>query len=87
MEVCTGVLRGMGKSFTSTIISLVGACLLRILWLAIVFPKFPTMECIFVSYPITWFATTAFAFAVILLLLSRIIRMKKAQEQASTAQE
>ncbi|MBO4939776.1 MAG: MATE family efflux transporter [Clostridia bacterium] len=87
MEVCTGVLRGMGKSFTSTIISLVGACLLRILWLAIVFPKFPTMECIFVSYPITWFATTAFAFAVILLLLSRILRMKKAQEQAELVKE
>lgn len=85
MEVCTGVLRGMGKSFTSTIISLVGACLLRILWLAIVFPKFQTLECIFISYPITWIATAGFSFAVILLLLSRILRAKKAQEQAEQA--
>lgn len=80
MEVCTGVLRGMGKSFTSTVIALVGACLLRVLWLLCVFPSFPTLDCIFVSYPITWFATTAFAFVVILILLRRIVRENKKSE-------
>ena len=78
MEVCTGVLRGLGKSFTSTIVSLVGACLLRMIWLWTVFPQFPTLEIIFVSYPITWIITTLVAFLIIQILLARILKARNA---------
>ena len=77
MEVCTGVLRGMGKSLTSTVISLIGACLLRVVWLMTVFPAYPTLEIIFISYPITWLVTTAVAFAVIQILLNKILKKKE----------
>ena len=77
MEVCTGVLRGMGKSLTSTVISLIGACLLRVVWLMTVFPAYPTLEIIFVSYPVTWLVTTAVAFAVIQILLNKILKKKE----------
>ena len=85
MEVCTGVLRGLGKSFTSTVISLVGACLLRVVWLLTVFPAYPTLEIIFVSYPITWLVTTAAAFAIIQILLKGILRKSLPQSTALTA--
>lgn len=78
MEVCTGVLRGLGKSLPSTGISLVGACLLRVVWLWTVFPSSQTLETIFISYPVTWIATTLTAFIVIQILLKKII--KKAEE-------
>lgn len=74
MEVCTGVLRGLGKSLTSTVISLIGACLLRVVWLWTVFPASQTLETIFISYPITWIATTLTAFTVIQILLSKLLR-------------
>ncbi len=74
MDVCTGVLRGMGKALVSTGIALVGACLLRVVWLWTVFPLQPTLEIIFVSYPLSWIVTTAAAFAVIQFLLYRILK-------------
>lgn len=82
MEVCTGVLRGLGKSLTSTVISLIGACLLRMVWLWTVFPYAQTLEIIFVSYPITWIVTNIVAFTVIQLSLRKILREKRAKEQA-----
>ena len=74
MEVCTGVLRGLGKSITSTMISLIGACLLRVVWLWTVFPVSQTLETIFVSYPLTWIVTNIVAFLVIHFALRKILR-------------
>lgn len=76
MEVCTGVLRGLGKSITSTVISLIGACLLRVVWLWTVFPSSQTLETIFISYPITWIATTLTAFVMIQVLLKKMLKDK-----------
>lgn len=60
MEVGSGFLRGMGRSVTSTIISLLGACAFRVLWIVTIFEMYPTLECIYFSYPISW-ALTALA--------------------------
>ena len=87
MEVCTGVLRGLGKSVTSTVISLIGACLLRVVWLWTVFPKSQTLETIFVSYPITWIVTNIAAFIVIQVALRKILRAKRDKEQGGAADE
>ena len=83
MEVCTGVLRGMGKSMTSAVISLVGACLLRVVLLVTVFPTHQTLACIFVSYPISWIITVAFAFTVIQLVLRQLLKEKRLREGTS----
>ncbi len=69
MESCTGVLRGLGKSLVSTIISLVGACLMRVLWLWIFFPMNPTLQMIYVCYPITWALTALGSYIMILWLM------------------
>ena len=74
MEVASGILRGLGKSFTSMLISLIGACLLRVVWIATAFAAVPTLEMIFVSYPITWIVTTLTAFIVIQVLLRKILK-------------
>ncbi|MBR2441816.1 MAG: polysaccharide biosynthesis C-terminal domain-containing protein [Clostridia bacterium] len=74
MDVCSGVLRGMGKAIVSTAISLVGACLLRVVWLWTVFPSYPTLEIIFISYPITWTITTVCAFIMIQVLVSKLLK-------------
>jgi len=57
MEVFTGALRGLGKSLMPAIISIVGICGLRLLWIATVFEKIPTLLCLYATYPVTWGVT------------------------------
>ncbi len=74
MDVCTGTLRGLGKSVTSMMISLVGVCLVRVLWIWFIFPLDPTLDMIYVSYPISWAATFAVALSVILVSLRKLVK-------------
>lgn len=69
MEVGSGAVRGLGKSTSSTVISLIGSCILRIVWISTVFKAYPTLDAIFVSYPISWGLTAAIqlSFAVVYL--------------------
>ena len=55
MEVLGGAIRGMGKSVTTMVISLLGACAFRILWVKTIFFVAPrTIEMVYLSYPISW---------------------------------
>ncbi len=54
MSVYPGLTRGMGYSVMPMLSTLVGACLLRIVWLATVFAWYPTEVMLFVCYPVTW---------------------------------
>lgn len=54
MNVFVGGLRGLGYSFVSMIISLLGACALRVVWIYTVFQLFPVLDTVYLSYPISW---------------------------------
>ncbi len=77
MDDCSGVLRGLGKSLLSTVISLVGSCLLRVVWLLTAFPLNPTLEMIFICYPVTWVMTALTSFIVIQILLKGLLLDKQ----------
>jgi Na+-driven multidrug efflux pump len=81
MEVGCGVLRGLGRSVTSTFISLLGACVFRIAWIATAFRAFPTLECIYWSYPISWALTALAQLCVVLVVLRHYIRTRKSREE------
>ena len=49
--------RGMGKSFEPMIISLIGACGIRIFWVFVVLPHIYSLINLYWAYPISWFAT------------------------------
>lgn len=61
MEVLVGSLRGMGYSITPMIVSLLGACGLRLVWLATVFQieQYHTPDTVYLSYPVSWVITVA----------------------------
>ena len=59
MDTMVGILRGLGHSVVPMIVSLVGACGLRLLWVAFVFPFFGTPAALYISYPISWAVTAA----------------------------
>ena len=59
MDIMSGTLRGMGKSISSAIISLIFACGFRIVWISTVFKVFTTPRAIYITYPLSWILTAA----------------------------
>lgn len=59
MDVMVGALRGLGYSTMPAIVSLLGACVFRLIWLATVFQidAFHSVGTIYASYPISWILT------------------------------
>ena len=59
MDVSTGSLRGMGASIQPMIISVLGVCGIRLLWLYTIFqiPEYHTPQCLYLSYTVSWVAT------------------------------
>ena len=61
IEILGGSLRGRGNVIVPVVITLLGVCVLRIIWLAGVLRISPTIHAIIFSYPVTW-VITALAF-------------------------
>ena len=57
MDVMVGSMRGMGYSFLPMIVSLIGACGLRVVWIFTVFQWHRSLFMLYLSYPITWTIT------------------------------
>lgn len=59
MDVMVGSLRGMGYSIMPMVVTLIGACGLRLAWVYTVFqiPAYHTVHVIYWSYPISWAIT------------------------------
>lgn len=83
MEVMVGALRGIGYSVMPMIVSLIGACALRLVWLATVFQieAFHCIETIYVSYPISWFLTLLAHIICFLIVWRRFVRQWKEQDK------
>ncbi len=71
MEVLVGSLRGLGYSVLPMIVSLLGACGLRILWIFTVFRMFPTLPILYISYPVSWAITLTAHFICFHLLFNK----------------
>ena len=59
MNILGNSVRGLGHSLTSMIISMVGVCGFRVVWIATVFqiPQYHTYSSLMFSYPVSWLAT------------------------------
>lgn len=57
MDVIVGALRGMGYAIMPMLVSLTGACLFRVVWIYTIFQSYRTLECLYISYPISWALT------------------------------
>ncbi len=73
MDVVVGSLRGLGASILPTIVSLIGACGLRVVWIFTVFAQFRSLKTLYLSYPISWILTTS-AHLLFFCLIFRKIR-------------
>lgn len=59
MDIQVGVLRGVGFSVAPMLISMLGACGSRLLWIATVFRVYHTPEILYLCYPVSWILTFA----------------------------
>ena len=76
MDIYSGALRGIGESLIPTVISLIFVILLRILWVFLVFPLWPTMASLVLSYPISW---------ALAIVAGRIVFHRKLRERFPAA--
>jgi len=72
MDVLVGLLRGMGYAVMPMIVSLSGACLLRIIWIMTVFKNFRTLEVLYLSYPVSWTITAAVHIICLIYVLKKL---------------
>lgn len=70
MDVMVGSMRGMGYSILPMIVSLTGACGLRVLWIFTIFAADHTLSTLFLSYPVSW-TITALAHLICFLIVRR----------------
>lgn len=77
MDVTVGALRGLGYSLMPMIVSLIGVCALRVVWIATVFqlPQYHTIEMIYYTYPISW-SVTLCAHLICYCIVKRKIKTK-----------
>ena len=56
-SIFSGALRGIGYSLLPMIISIVGICIFRVVWVMTIFKLNPTLRFLNISYPISWTIT------------------------------
>jgi len=74
MDVMVGTIRGMGYSVMPMIVSLMGACVFRIIWIFTVFRLIHEPACLYMSYPISWGLTFAAHLMCFLFIAGRRLK-------------
>lgn len=84
MDVMVGALRGIGKSVMPMIVTLIGVCGLRMVWIATVFrlEQFHTVQTVYLSYPLSW--TVTFLAHIVCFVLAMRKITPKAQQISNT---
>lgn len=81
MDVLVGSMRGMGRSVVPMLVSILGVCGVRILWIQTVFAWDHNLQVLYWSYPLSWAATALVHFICFLFI------HKKIMANAANAQE
>lgn len=82
LDVTCGAVRGLGRSFQTMLVSLFGACGIRLIWVFFFLPLNHTLTFLYISYPLSWGITFAVSVCLFLWLtsgdrLDRIIKEKE----------
>ena len=75
MDVGSGFLRSIGYSFRALIITFLGSCVLRIVWVYTVFPIFNDVRALYAVFPVSWFITAATLFVMFFLFYKKEKKM------------
>lgn len=82
MDVTTCQMRGLGKSVAPMIISLIGVCGLRVIWVYTVFRHYHTLSALYFSYPVSWLITGIVLAIMYAITFRKIIKRSADNETA-----
>lgn len=74
LDVTTGQMRGLGKSVIPMIVTMVGVCGLRILWVFTVFPQHRSLFMLYFSYPVSWLITGSVLVVMYTITFRKILK-------------
>lgn len=72
MDVMSGCLRGLGHSVIAMVVSMLGACGLRVVWIFTIFAMVRRLDVLFLSYPVTWTVTFLVHMICFIVVMRRI---------------
>ena len=87
MDTFAYALRGIGYSFTPMIVTLIGVCGIRILWIYTIFeiPQFHNISSVALSYPISWIITSCIHISMFIVLFKKTFKNKQQSLYYETA--
>jgi hypothetical protein len=74
-EIGGAALRGLGYSMTPAVLTVLGSCVFRLIWIYTVFNKFRSFEMLMNVYPVSWVIT-----GIAVLIAYAIVRKKLFKE-------
>lgn len=86
MDVIVGSLRGVGYNILPMLVTLMGACASRLIWLSTVFrlPAYHRIEMVYIVYPLSW-ALTATTHLICYFFVSRKVDRELRAHEAELA--
>lgn len=93
MDVMVGILRGLGYSIMPMIVSIIGVCGFRIVWIYAIFYKvanfndYQTLNYLYISYVISWIITFIVHFVCYKVLYAKLLKHIKIEQAINNNQE
>ncbi len=79
LDIFVGSMRGMGTSTGPTILMILGICGVRLAWLLLYFPTDPRLEIIYMSFPLSWSATSVIEYILWIAVYRKVMLQSKAE--------
>ena len=79
MDLFPGALRGMGHSAVPMILSVIGTVGTRIVWIFLIFPRFRSLDILFISYPASWIITIIMQVICFFIVRKKVHKKMKAK--------
>lgn len=81
MGVMPGAIRAFGYSLPPSLISIIGTCGIRILWVYTVFQAYHQLNILYLVHPITWILTNIALFITYFIVLRKHMKKQRLEEQ------
>lgn len=75
-EITSGVLRGLGYSILPTVLTVIGSCVFRIIWVFTLFRAVGSFQSLIIVYPVSWIFTGT------MVIIAYVIVRRRMQKQA-----
>lgn len=87
MDMSGGMVRGLGRDWLPMFVSALGACVLRIVWIATIFQWNHQLPVLYFSYPVSWVVTAVTHLICFIIIFKKISRRKQALAAPIKAEE